>query len=308
MFDEKKYNIQEEENVPQIVYGPPIFLEEKSDEVFKAYEGGYGGPNFCYSIELDDNRFLFKTYCEDFISSDPYLEIAEKTEKEYQEFINLVKKEMADWNLEYNNFDVLDGTQWTISFEQEKKEYNGSNAFPKNYIEVKKLFKKYFPSLPEKYEIDFEKENPYADFTISNVEAKYDINPANNIPQKVYGVPNRPNPIPTDSIMGKFKKGNLYYSFSFCSTENGFEFFLTDKEEAPYKRIDLSHYLDLLSNYRDLTSNWQESYTGTKDIMWKIKESFDEEKIREGKGEVPANWNKFINLLMKYEKLYKNEK
>ncbi len=293
MLDERKYNMKESQNNYQDAQASS---KEELDIYFEAYEGGYGGPNFFYSIERVDDSFQFKTYCEDFTSEDPYFEIVEKTEKEYQDFMNVLKKDIEEWCLEYNNPNILDGTQWTISLIKERKVYNGSNSFPKNYIDVMKLIKKYFPPLPLKYEIDLEKEKPYEDFDDSDLD----------IGEEIYDIPNN-----IVMLAGELKNSKLYYQFSFCLTANHqFELTLAEKENSPIIRkvADISQYEKLLKDYHSIVSNWKDSYTGNKDISWIIEEYSNSIKVREGKGEVPENWSSFINLLIEYEKLYQSLK
>lgn len=59
----KKYNINPEENMPQIVDGPPPFMNENNAPkmVFCANEGGYGGPFEFYFVEKINNEFRFKS-------------------------------------------------------------------------------------------------------------------------------------------------------------------------------------------------------------------------------------------------------
>lgn len=301
LFERKNDDIEAGKNTSQITYVTPEKFMEKSI-LFKFFEGGYGGPNLYYSIEKEDDSFLFKTYYEYSNLKNNFLEVYEKEEIDYNSFISSIKKFTKDWSLEYYNSDIMDGTQWHISFLTEDKEYSGSNNFPDFYEDVMKLMKEYFPRIPSESDVKLENQVPFGGVASIKNEKKYNRKSENNS-------------LEISFVSIQLKNKSSYYIFSFNKKENQMEFLLLDRkefnklEELPSpKRVDKKYYEELLNRYIEITKDWQESYVGNKDIEWKIEEKSDVERYRSGMGEVPSNWSSFIDLLMEYESLYNNIK
>lgn len=54
---------------------------------------------------------------------------------------------VMDWNPEYHNEDILDGTQWELSIilqNHQKRQYCGSNAYPPRFHQLLRLIAPYF--------------------------------------------------------------------------------------------------------------------------------------------------------------------
>jgi hypothetical protein len=182
LFSKKdKYEVNEEENVPQFLYGVPGGLDNlyksMDKEVFNAFEGGFSGPSYYYYINRFEDNYQFRFgYSKSGIRIDndinnTSLFIIDKDKEYYDNFINELSNEVKDWNLVYQN-DALDGTQWTLNFLELNKKYYGSNVFPDNYDKVSEILKKYF-------DVD----------NAMKINEKYDIKPERNVSQRVYGVP-----------------------------------------------------------------------------------------------------------------------
>lgn len=233
-----KYNVKPEDNQPQFVYGVPDYLKEikkesneddkntsdKSTEkyktnpetkpqhipgkntketkgtiVFVAFHGGYFGPSEYYYIEKVDKEYLFKYgYTNDgrhMFENSKELEVVSKTENEYNLFINKLKEFTKQWEEHYVDPSILDGTQWNVEITEENIKYGGSNDFPDNYYDVKEFINNSFKFSNNKYDVDPEENIPREVYGIpSPLKDKYDIIPKDNIPQKVYGIMN-PNKI-----------------------------------------------------------------------------------------------------------------
>lgn len=204
LFDKfsKKYNINPEDNMPQIVYGPPQFFENKM--VFYAYEGGYFGPSEFYYIERNGDKLKFKSgYYPEGKRPNPDdesdFDISIKSESDYKNLLTEIKEMTKNWEKEYNDPNVMDGTQWSITAEEFGIDFNGSNKFPSNYSKVKKIITKHFKGNNNfsKYDIEPEDNVPREVYGIPSPiqkeldkeKDKYEVNPEKNVPQRVYGVP-----------------------------------------------------------------------------------------------------------------------
>jgi len=218
LFDKfnKKYNINPEENMPQIVYGPPQFFENKM--VFYAYEGGYFGPSEFYYIERNGDKLKFKSgYYPEGKRPNPDdesdFEISIKSESDYITLVNEIKEMTKNWKKEYNNPNVMDGTQWSITADEFDIDFNGSNDFPSNYKKVKKLIAKHFKMNSDisKYDVEPEDNIPREVYGIPSPiqkeldkeKDKYEVNPEKNVPQRVYGVPS-PEKVSDENLKDKY--------------------------------------------------------------------------------------------------------
>ena len=66
----------------------------------------------------------------------------------WNELLNTLYNDMHlhEWNEAYDNYDILDGTQWSleISLTNERKiRYHGSNDYPPYWMQLNKIFKRY---------------------------------------------------------------------------------------------------------------------------------------------------------------------
>ncbi|MCR5352919.1 MAG: hypothetical protein K6D98_01280 [Clostridiales bacterium] len=130
-------------------------LRETVTSVYFSYGGFFGGY---------DNFLIEKTQS-GIVSNYLHLPIATKSRnpvsrelsyKEWEKLMNAFYSKMFvhEWDGEYVNYDILDGTQWSLELRLEDgsvKRYHGSNAFPPYWEELKKLFEPYFvgPSINE---------------------------------------------------------------------------------------------------------------------------------------------------------------
>ena len=225
LFDKlkAKYNINPEDNMPQFVYGPPPFPIDKEDELteqpiqnevinqdenkkvkedirFYYFEGGYFGTSECYYVEKVGDEYKFNEGTSMPAGRNPIVfDSVMKTEEEYIKFITEIKDMVKDWKEKYNNPAVLDGTQWSLTVKEFDINSGGSNEFPNNYKTVKKFiiknFKKWINT--NNYEIDPEDNIPREVYGIPSPiqnkldkeKDKYEVNPEKNVPQRVYGVP-----------------------------------------------------------------------------------------------------------------------
>lgn len=188
LFGKKNYNIDEEENVPQFVYGIPDNMrkqweiekeeQEKEEKLLECFEGGYFGPSYYFYINKVGDNYQFRFgYSKDgrFVKNsldDENLNIIPQSKQYYDTFIEELANIIREWDSSYNDPDVMDGTQWHLDILESDKHYWGSNKFPNNYGDLTNLLQKYF----------------HVDEYIAE-RNKYDVEAEDNIPYEVYGIP-----------------------------------------------------------------------------------------------------------------------
>jgi len=322
---EKKYDINVEENVPQIVYGIPDWMKEKNEDdkpkkVFEAFYGGYAGTSHYYYIQQVNNEYLFKYGLSKygkliFIDSKELL-VCKRTKKEYDDFIINLKLEMKDWKDSYVNNDIMDGTQWHIEFTEENKTYSGSNEFPSNMDTVMKILNMIFKE-QTKYDVDPEDNVPREVYGIPS-PSKYDMKPENNVPQRVYGVPN-PNNVPKREKTGiklSIKNDNANYMMMLNQFGQNVKLAFANENELKNTSIDevavnipLADYHNFIMRINKITEKWENSYSGNGNSQWilEINDVFIKGKYV-GNGGYPSNWNEYIDLISEYEILFKKVK
>lgn len=331
-----KYDVEPEENVPQFVYGiPDYFRYQNENNIFEAFEGGYFGPSSHYYIDLIDNdRYEFKYgYSGDGRrilndSNSDELFITKHNKEFYGNFIQELKNMTVNWKNSYVDENVMDGTQWNLDIKSINKSFSGSNAFPENYNEVKSFLDRMFNvdmyNMQKKYNVEPEDNVPYEVYGIPDANLnKYDISPEDNIPQRIYGIPNpnisnssnqNNNSIYKESIVFKIKKEDKNYalminkrneteaSITFCDASKISEMNPSDIGV----RLSGSFYNKIRRQMLEIVSNWDNQYIGNKDCEWSLNVTIDDSsECAIGKGEYPENWNEFIELMSKYELLYK---
>ena len=215
--------------------------------------------------------------------------------------------EIKEWNETYNDSDVMDGTQWNIDLIEQNKKYSGSNAFPQNYDKVVAILKKNFN----------------VDYFIKDSE-KYDIKPENNVPQRVYGITNANDIKPTNNSSIKKsvgvgirnEKNNYVLSINYAEKLGKYDLLFADLNNLENKSIsDLAtpvpekYYTDFITKLYSIINDWKDTYSGDSNVSWNIKiYSMNNQKTISGKGGFPKNWNKLIDLLSEYERLFKVSK
>jgi hypothetical protein len=121
---------------------------------FKFYIGGYFGTS--YEIKLKKEELLFyisdRSFPRDLVSERPTHIISVKDNLDWQKLIKFLDSQ--DWKPSYFNDDVLDGTQWKISFSSEnsKLKSSGSNEYPTEF----KKFMRLLNAITRKHWIPFE--------------------------------------------------------------------------------------------------------------------------------------------------------
>ncbi len=337
---DKIYDIMPERNRPQFVYGVPDEMlkkwekEDKNDvEVFSAYEGGYFGPSYYYFINKIDEKYQFRfAYSEDSkpIENDinnPRIKHVDHNKEYYDTFIKELLDAVKNWNNVYDNDNVMDGTEWHINFTNLNKSFVGSNDFPDNYEAAKLIIDKYFnsqmlinDSSNDKYDINPEDNVPYEVYGIPDAiknRMKYNINPEDNVPQKVYGVPNSSDKIDyyTYKISIKNDVSNYILALNHYLNPSAYDLIFQNLNELSDKTVaDLSvrisefEYNTFKNRLYNIVESWNSSYTGSSNINWSLKIDDENENIVfYGNGDYPKNWNDLIDLLSEYEIMFKTK-
>lgn len=330
LFDKfnKKYNVNPEDNMPQIVYGPPAeFITKETDIKFEFYEGGYFGPCECYHVEKMGDKYKFKAGYSAAgrpnLNDDKSLDIVIKGEEDYTKFIKELKDMISNWEEHYRNSSVMDGTQWHLKIEELNVDCGGSNAFPQNYKKVKKFITKNFKCKfnIDNYEIDPEDNVPREVYGIPSPvqkdldkeKDKYEVNPEKNVPQRVYGVP---NPEKFELDLDKRNKESVSviindYCLSLTKWGNTCDLLFMNKTKESFIKdsivsVSLEKFDKFVSRIDAIASEWKNEYSGIKNIKWQVK--FNTKQLNKtivGNGEYPLNWNQFVDLISEYEVLFK---
>lgn len=184
LFNKKdKYNIDAEDNRPQIVYGVPDAIRKqweeeakaKQDEAKEKYDINpednvpqkvYGVPNYDFSqdkVKKESINIVVENYCLSLTKWDNKCDLLYVNNSEtsyikdsivsipitkFDKFCNRLKTIIVDWNTEYSG-DKNIVWKLKININGLNKQINGNGAFPKNWNE--------FIDLLSEYEILFKK-------------------------------------------------------------------------------------------------------------------------------------------------------
>ena len=123
-------------------------------EVLNFSIGGFSGD---YERIIWQNDKLYH-YCDGIILDEDFTIPSTKDWEEFWDEVDALK--VWSWKKDYNNDDVLDGTQWELTIKREgrrKRRIFGSNAYP----EPKGTFVSFIKALNKlsKSEIEFEEED-----------------------------------------------------------------------------------------------------------------------------------------------------
>lgn len=277
-------------------------------QLFEGYIGGVYDKTYAYDIrKLDDENVLFS--CQPipygYLKSTAGRWEIEKTFDEYLMFQKEMKEVICDWEENYHNPNILDGTQWHIQFEEEHKKYAGSNAYPENFDDMKQILKKYFKKDEEPDIFEKLKDNPFLEEMFQKEEEER---------EKKKREAETSNGLIKVNI--KNQKDNYLLMFQKNGTKNSDLIFANLNQLNGGVPIGLSVYFEVgqfnqfYQKLIEITKNWKTTYMNGKDsVNWKINLEIDNNKdIMIGQGEYPENWNQLIDLLVSYEMLYKQRK
>jgi hypothetical protein len=121
---------------------------------FKFFIGGFFGTSYEIKLKKEDLLFYIsdRSFPRNLLNDIPTHTIPVKDNSDWQKLIKFL--ESQSWKPQYTSYDVLDGTQWEISFNSEnsKLKSSGSNEYPTEF----KKFMRLLNAITRKHSIPFE--------------------------------------------------------------------------------------------------------------------------------------------------------
>ena len=172
----------------------------------------------------------------------------------------------------------------------------------------------------KKYDVDPEDNEPQKVYGIPDAmrkqweektNKKYDIEPEDNEPQIVYGVPN------FDYLNEEMKKENIDIVIGNCclsltKRNNICDLLYVNKGIVSYSNdlnifISFQKFDEFCDRLKTIIADWNTEYLGDSGVKWKLNIYINGlSKQINGNGAYPENWNELIDLLSEYEILFKN--
>ncbi|MBK9480364.1 MAG: hypothetical protein IPN99_16250 [Bacteroidetes bacterium] len=108
---------------------------------FQFFIGGYSSGHFEVVLKNDELCFFVSDYPMQIERQEPTQIISIKGDIEWQNLMKFIAD--IKWKRKYES-DILDGTQWELTFKNETKKMNcyGNNAFPADFDNFITLLKK----------------------------------------------------------------------------------------------------------------------------------------------------------------------
>lgn len=105
-------------------------------------------------------------------------------------------------------------------------------------------------------------------------------------------------------LLNHYRKDNTY-DIAFADLNN-----LSGKTISDLStRIPEMYFVTFIDRLYTIIKNWQNNYSGENKITWSINiEEDDNNRVISGNGGLPEEWDDLINLLIEYEKIFKNAK
>ena len=119
---------------------------------FKFFMGGYFGTSFHIKLKKEELLFYITDLPvpDEILFEKPTHIIPIKDNLDWQKLVTFLNS--LEWKHYYNNVEIMDGTQWEISFSSEKSKLksSGSNEYPTEFKKFIRLLntitrKHYFP-------------------------------------------------------------------------------------------------------------------------------------------------------------------
>ncbi len=276
--------------------------------------------NQIYSEDVDKNKWENGV-----IDGNDIKELRDKNDRysnkgiiclEEKKYINNIIEEIKKYikNLEDNDMGLFS--------KKDKYEINEKDNVPYEVYGIPDFKKKNYDVKPEENVPQRVYGVPNA--MLNNNNDKYDIKPENNVPQRVYGVPNTNIPKPSNNsvikksvgVSIKNEKSNYVLSINYAEKLGTYDLLFADLNNLENKSIsDLAtpvpekYYTDFITKLYSIINDWENNYSGDSNVSWNIKiDDENNQKTISGKGGFPKNWNKLIDLLSEYERLFKISK
>ncbi|MFC6176655.1 hypothetical protein ACFQAV_07365 [Companilactobacillus huachuanensis] len=105
---------------------------------------GFEPPSDIYWIDFDKKLMFVTNNFPRLLKPGKSLEISLSEADILKLDRKLQRLHFEDWHHKYNNSHVMDGEQWTVEVYYQdgtKNEYYGSNAYPSNFDDLRRIFK-----------------------------------------------------------------------------------------------------------------------------------------------------------------------
>ena len=290
----KKYDIDVEKNRPQIVYGPPEFFIKKTQEEQKEK----------YNIDPEDNMPREVYGIPDSMRNKNKYDI--KPEDNMPQRVYGVPNPQTKYDVKPE--DNIPQKVYGVPF------FDNKDTKKCPYCNSTELWKYLYGEPTHDYD-----KNKYVlgGCEITGNQPTYkckkcgkDIYPDNNFVM--------PKVTTKKSIRIGIKndKSNYVMLLNHYREDNTYDIAFADLNNLSGKTIsDLStripemYYVTFIDKLYTVIKNWQNNYSGENKITWSINiEEDGSNRVISGNGGLPENWDDLINLLIEYEKIFKNAK
>lgn len=290
----KKYDIDVEKNRPQIVYGPPEFFIKKTQEEQKEK----------YNIDPEDNMPREVYGIPDSMRNKNKYDI--KPEDNMPQRVYGVPNPQTKYDV--NPEDNIPQKVYGVPF------FDNKDTKKCPYCNSTELWKYLYGEPTHDYD-----KNKYVlgGCEITGNQPTYkckkcgkDIYPDNNFVM--------PKITTKKSVRIGIKndKSNYVMLLNHYREDNTYDIAFADLNNLSGKTIsDLStripemYYVTFIDKLYTIIKNWQNNYSGENKITWSINiEEDGSNRVISGNGGLPENWDDLINLLIEYEKIFKNAK
>ena len=114
----------------------------------------------------------------------------------------------------------------------------------------------------------------------------------------------------------KNNKSNYVMLLNHYKDDNTYDIAFADLNDLAGKvisdlstRIPEKYFVSFVDKLYTIINNWEDNYSGENEIVWSVKiEEDGNSRLISGNGAFPNNWDSFVDLLVEYEKIFKNAK
>lgn len=114
----------------------------------------------------------------------------------------------------------------------------------------------------------------------------------------------------------KNNKSNYVMLLNHYKEDNTYDISFADLNDLAGKvisdlstRIPEKYFVKFIDRLYTIINNWHDNYPGESEIIWSVKiEEDGNNRLISGNGGFPENWDTFVDLLIEYEKIFKNAK
>lgn len=290
----KKYDIDVEKNRPQIVYGPPEFFIKKAQEE----------QNEKYNIDPEENMPREVYGIPDSMRNKNKYDI--KPEDNMPQRVYGVPNPQTKYDVKPE--DNIPQKVYGVPF------FDNKNTKKCPYCNSTELWKYLYGEPTHDYDKD---KYVLGGCEITGNQPTYkckkcgkDIYPDNNfVVPKITTKKSIRIGIKNDKsnyvmLLNHYKEDNTY-DIAFADLNN-----LSGKTISDLStRIPEMYFVTFIDRLYTIIKNWQNNYSGENKITWSINiEEDSNNRVISGNGGLPEEWDDLINLLIEYEKIFKNAK